>query len=261
MATFTPIEHFAPHHTWSGMFIAGTENSIATETACLLPALASSLVQLDMLLRMPVTDLQAICTVIKNDPALTVAVIAHARANAVESNPLPWRLADCVVELGKSDLSTVVAMTPIAMRSTMNDLANLWGQSQRLAATAECIALLFHVDPERAYLFALLHSAQPFVQAMYNADLVDETVIPAWISDVVSCRFLQNGTESELDMIVRAARSWVSICERCKSATPQALVPIARTFVRTKFPEVNGTILEELACSLALVRDGRNFSQ
>ena len=120
-----------------------------------LPVLASTLVQLDLLLDQKNIDLHAITDVLLEDIG---AVLQLLRVSASE-NRRPAGIKDCVALLGCKQLPELLAPSGVGgIGRGTNNVVSLW---QRARLTAEICRTLAQrsneVDPSDAYLAGLLH--------------------------------------------------------------------------------------------------------
>lgn len=120
-----------------------------------VPAMARSLVWLELMLREPVVDLAAVCELIRADLGLTLHTL---RLAGEELHGKPRRIEDCVIHLGKTPL--LLSPAPIKHGAVANWEAfdELWKHARTVARWAEHLAFnLGGIDPEKAYLVGLLH--------------------------------------------------------------------------------------------------------
>jgi hypothetical protein len=199
-----------------------------------IPALAATLVQLELLLKPQIADLEAITRLVLSDIGLTIQVLRYSRSEAVVSDEL-WRISDCVIHMGSKLLGLAKPLcSRVEDREHFYTTANaFWKHAKLIATVAEKTASYFHkldVNPEQAYVSGLMYNLEQLPEILdpgvspgfdRNACNLQEWVsdwnLPSFITDVLEtahddiapCRM------SALPRVVKFARCWIDSCSPC----------------------------------------------
>lgn len=123
------------------------------------PALPATLVRLELALQNRIVDLQKLVEIVRTDPGLSAEIL---RLSGRRGQSEPYRLHECVVNLGLRTLSRAVQIVPSWGRRVgqgeVSHLRRLLKRARLTALAAESIsASLQDIPPEQAYIAGLLH--------------------------------------------------------------------------------------------------------
>lgn len=127
-----------------------------------LPAMPTSLLQLELSLSASVVDLQDVTTIIKGDVGLTVQLLRLAAREMTESKGMPLCVSNTIVQFGTSKLSALVANTKPLLEHLRTPAGfsvceRFWTRARLTALIAEELsAQSCTVSSEEAYLAGLL---------------------------------------------------------------------------------------------------------
>jgi hypothetical protein len=211
-----------------------------------IPALASTLVQLELLLKPQTADLEAVTRLVSSDLGLTFQALRHARAEALESEF--WRISDCVIHLGPKLLGVA---RPLCYRTddrkySYSEVEAFWKHAHLVATVAEKTATYFYelnVNPEQAYLAGLMHNLRQLPRVLDlvgitgpNGDLCNfselalDWNLPSFIVGVLDRKDLAVREMDELSRMVSFARSWIDFClpwsETCVARKTRFHLPV-----------------------------------
>jgi HD-like signal output (HDOD) protein len=126
------------------------------------PALPNALLQLELRLSAPVTDLRDITTIIRSDVGLTAQLLRLAAAEMESSSGKLTSISEIVVHVGVEELKTLVTRTKalpdnFSSHPGSSVRQRFWMHSRLTALVAEELAAQCSgVSPEEAYLAGLL---------------------------------------------------------------------------------------------------------
>ncbi len=147
-----------------------------------MPALPGTVVQLDLLLNSRTWDLDEVANLIRSDLGLTIEVLRRCRFQAEEPDA-PWRISDCVVQLGSSlrDIAVPLVFSPHVPSMAVQRAETYWRMSRIIASAAEAISRSMsdlEVDPEEAYLGGLTHSLGELPEVLDSLGYYDRELLP-----------------------------------------------------------------------------------
>jgi len=128
-----------------------------------VPAMAASIITLQILLAEYVADLEAITQVIRADVGLTVHLLRSASLRPGLLSEKPMELSHVVVDLGRERLKKIVAAMPFLgyepqLGVNLEGCGSFWLRARQTARTAEQVASqVFPELAQTAYLAGLLH--------------------------------------------------------------------------------------------------------
>ncbi len=147
-----------------------------------MPALPGTVVQLDLLLNSRTWDLDEVTNLVRSDLGLTIEVLRRCRFQAEEPDA-PWRISDCVVQLGSSlrDIAVPLVFSPQAPSTAVQRTETCWRMSRIIASAAEAVSRSMSdldVDPEEAYLAGLTHALGELPEVLDSVGYYDRELLP-----------------------------------------------------------------------------------
>lgn len=126
-----------------------------------VPVLPATRLHMDLLLRQPALNLQAILGVILSDVGATLQVWRKASRSGKIGERRTGRIEDCVFQLGRNGLRHATASTFSTAGGQCTQAAReLWTRARLTAEFSSTIAVRVpKIDPSEAYLAGLLHEA------------------------------------------------------------------------------------------------------
>jgi len=127
-----------------------------------LPAMADSVLLLQVLLSGPAVNLRSVAEVIRNDVGLTIQLLRLVSLDHGERQPVETSITRNVVHAGIEKLLTLVTeIEPLSShpdgRAALRDCEQFWGQARLTALMAEELAYkTMYNDAEEAYVAGLL---------------------------------------------------------------------------------------------------------
>lgn len=228
-----------------------------------VPALAETLVQLELLLRAQSVDLDAVTDLVRSDLGLSMQALRQTRLESVGGDSL-WRISDCVVDLGPELLDRV---RPLCYwtdcKQAYAEAEAFWKHSRLVATVAEQTAKYFPelgADPEQAYLCGLMHNLERLPDVLELAcgpsldgtvcnikDWVQECNLPYFVYQVIESAHGERnpGEMSSLSRVVAFARRWIEIClpwsETCMARRSRFKQPVlqAVNLIHAFFPNTD----------------------
>jgi hypothetical protein len=251
-----------------------------------VPALAETLVQLELLLRSQTVDLAAVTDLVRSDLGLSMQALRQTRSEPVGGDGL-WRISDCVVDRGARLLEHARPLCYWAeCKQAYAEAEAFWKHSRLVATVAERTAAYFTelgVDPEQAYLGGLMHNLERLPDVLELAygptidgsvctirEWVEECNLPSFIYEVLqSAREAQETSEmSPLQRVVEFARRWMELSlpwsETCIARRSRFKQPVLQTvnLIYAFFPNTDADpllpfmdVLKE--CTLGLLAEQR----
>lgn len=217
-----------------------------------IPALAGTLVQLELLLKPQIVNLEAITRLIRDDLGLAIQVLRHSQAEALISDA-PWRISDCVIHLGPKLLGIARPLCSWAesREHSYAEAEAFWTHAKLVATIAERTATYFdelNVNPEQAYISGLMHNLErlPRILDLVGLPSFDRNVcnfqewvtewnLPSFVMDILETVHgdLDPGKISELARVVNFARCWIDLClpwsETCLARKTRFKMPVLQT--------------------------------
>lgn len=203
-------------------------NVCKTTTAFEVPAQLGTLITLQLLLKQPILDINAVFDTVRIDVGLTLQLWVRAGEYSGAPHDGPRAFCDRIVALGQDALMEVVEQTPIiGIRQFGDNIADaeaLWRHSQATALAAEVIASLSaDVNPSMAYFGGLLHDIgklralleqktlrTPLDSIDLGREWARQYKLPAHVAAAINYR---SGEEDEwlcFRRVIRAAHNWAS---------------------------------------------------
>jgi hypothetical protein len=216
-----------------------------------IPALAGTLVRLELLLEPQAADLEAVTSLVRSDLGLTIQALRHSRSGALEDDG-PWRISDCVVNLGERliDIAQPLRYQPDNRDQSYLEVEAFWKYSELVATVAEQTAAYFgelDVNPEQAYIAGLLHKIERLPKVLNLAGPSNPEDAPfdlqEWVVDCNLPPFITGGLAkdddgcepyemSALSRVVNFARFWIDMClpwsETCLARRSRFNLPVLR---------------------------------
>lgn len=242
-----------------------------------IPALAGTLVQLELLMKAETVDLEAITSLICSDVGLTIQVLRHSRLEMVGCEA-PWRISDCVIHLGPKllDLARPLCSWAEYRDHSYAEAEAFWMHAKLVATVAERTATHFHelnVNPEQAYISGLMHNLEclPRILGLVGLQSFDRDVcnlrecvmewnLPTFIMDVLETIHGDPDPSriSALARTVSFARCWIDLClpwaETCLARKTRFELPVHKvvSLIYRYFPD---TEVDPLAPFIELLKD------
>jgi hypothetical protein len=242
-----------------------------------IPALAGTLVQLELLLKPQTIDLEAITRLICSDVGLSIQVLRHSQSEVVGCEA-PWRISDCVIHLGPKLLGLARPLCSWAeyRDHSYAEAEAFWLHAKLVAAVAERTAAYFYelnVNPEQAYISGLMHNLErlPRILDLVGLPSFDRNVsnlqewvmewnLPSFIMDTLATVHSDfDPTKSgALARVVNFARCWIDLClpwaETCLARKTRFKLPVlqAANLICRYFP---GTEVDPLVPFIEILKD------
>jgi hypothetical protein len=242
-----------------------------------IPALAGTLLQLELLLNAPMVDLEAVTRLVRSDLGLCIQVLKESRFGAADGDQL-WRISDCVIQLGSQllGLARPLCCGVEQRKFAYAEAEAFWKHASLVASVAEQTATYFYelgVNPEQAYLAGLMHNLHKLPDVLAFVDSEGATgslrADNDWVMDCNLPFFIHNVLESrddgylptELSPLLRVisfSKRWIDLClpwsETCMARRNRFKFPVLKAvnLIYTHFP---GTDVDPLTPFMEIVKD------
>jgi hypothetical protein len=212
--------------------------------ALAIPALAGTLVELELLLKRQPIDLESVTSLIRSDLGLTVQVLRTSRFET-DSDEL-WRISDCVIHLGQR----LLELTPPLCwakecRHAYAEAEAFWMHAKLVATVAQTTATCLYeldVNPEQAFLSGLMHNIERLPQVLKFTgfecepcgiqDWVLDCNLPSFVNAIVETAHGDRNPSamSDLSRVVSFSRQWIDLClpwsETCMARKKRFKLPV-----------------------------------
>jgi hypothetical protein len=211
-----------------------------------IPALAGTLVELELLLKRQPVDLESVTNLVRGDLGLTVQVLRTSRFET--GNDELWRISDCVIHLEQRLLELT---SPLRWSKESHhayaEAEAFWMHAKLVATIAQTIATYLYeldVNPEQAFLSGLMHKIERLPQVLnFTGFKCEPCRIQDWVMDCNLPSFVNAVVEtahgdrtpsemSNLSRVVSFSRRWIDLClpwsETCMAQKKRFTLPVLK---------------------------------